>query len=133
MSSYITDKVPSLNFKTADDIERIIASVDPSRGLQLNDAIDIIRKSAKVDALPPGRSPFVKDAEPGHYAVFLGSDRNKLKHVFHAEVLPNQGGLRMFDPQNGQVVRMGDLDSLRIKWGGHRKSPIVPVFIRGSE
>jgi len=120
------------SFKTADDIERIIASVDPSRGLQLKDAIDIISKGAKSKTGAIAQSPFVKDAPVGQYAIFFGPSRDKLLHVIHGEVLPNRT-VRMFDPQNGQAVSVDDLLSLRIKWGGQKDSPIIPIYIRGND
>ena len=65
-------------------------------------------------------------------SLFDGA-KEKLRHVVNAEVLPNNGGVKMFDPQNGQDIFMADLMSLRIKWGGDKDSPIVPILIGGKE
>jgi hypothetical protein len=118
-------------FLTSDDIERIYASVDPSRGLQLNEAVEIIRKAARAEKAPVVKSPFVEGAPVGQYALFFGRSKEKLSHVIHAEVLPDNGGLKMFDPQNGQAIDPENIMSLRIKWGGHKDSPVVPIMIRG--
>jgi hypothetical protein len=118
-------------FLTADDIERTIASVDPSRNLQLNDALDILKRTVKSDAVAP-QSPFVSNAPEGQYALFFGSRVDRLEHVIHAEVY-QPGKFRMFDPQNGQTVTLDDLMSLRIKWGGSADSPVVPYLIKGTE
>ncbi|MCO7227587.1 hypothetical protein, partial [Pleionea sp. CnH1-48] len=128
VSSYITDKT-NMPFRTADDVERIIASVDPSRNLQLVEATKIIRKATGADNTFV-KSPFFADAPEGHYAMFIGPAKDKLAHVFHAEKLADGGGVRMFDPQNGQVVNVEDLVSLRLKWGGRADATIVPMFIK---
>lgn len=131
VGSYMTDKEGML-FMTADDIERSIASVDPSRGIQLQEAVRIIRAAAQAEKRPQPLSPFLEGSPAGDYALFLGPDRNALKHVIYAERFEN-GSYRMFDPQNGKNVLMEDLMSLRIYWGGSHNSPLVPVFIKGAK
>ena len=132
VASYTTDRLSGRagEFMTADDVERIYASVDPSRGLQLGDAISIIHKASRSDTPPVVTSPFLPDAPAGQYALFFGPSKEKLRHVVHAEVLPNGGGVNMFDPQNGQKISVDELTSLRIRWGGSHASPVVPVLIR---
>ncbi len=134
VASYMTDRLDGKagQFLSADDIERVYASVDPSRGLQLSEAVEIIRKAAKSDNSPVVKTPFADDAPVGQYALFFGKGKDKLRHVVHAEKTPDDG-VKMFDPQNGESITSEDLLSLRLKWGGNQDSPIVPVLIRGIE
>lgn len=125
VASYITDRLDGEAgaFLTADDVERIYASVHPSRGLQLPEAVEILHRASKSETPPVKQSPFSPDAPVGQYALFFGPREDQLRHVIHAEVLPNNGGVKMFDPQNGQVVKVDDLLSLRIRWGIVLKAP----------
>ncbi|MET0029778.1 MAG: hypothetical protein ABW101_19260 [Candidatus Thiodiazotropha sp.] len=99
----------------------------------MNDAINIILKASISSTPSVMRSPFIEGAPAGQYAIFFGSRTDRMRHVVHTEVLPENKGLRIIDPQNGQQISVDDLMSLRIKWGGDAKSPIVPVLIRGGE
>ncbi|WP_236211300.1 hemagglutinin repeat-containing protein [Metapseudomonas otitidis] len=134
VASYMTERLNGAagEFLSADDVERIYASVHPSRGLQLPEAVEILHRVSKSDMAPVKLSPFAEGAPVGQYALFFGPRADQLRHVIHAEVLPNNGGVRMFDPQNGLVVTEYDILSLKIKWGG-KDSRVIPVFIRAGK
>jgi precorrin-3B methylase len=59
VASYTTDRLGNKAgpFLTADGVERIYATVDPSRGQQLNDAIEIIQEASKSNT--PVRPSFI--------------------------------------------------------------------------
>ncbi|SMC27187.1 Papain fold toxin 1, glutamine deamidase [Andreprevotia lacus DSM 23236] len=127
VASYMTDRLGGV-FMTADDVERIVASVDPSRGIQMPEAVRIIRVATGAKEKPLAISPYAEDAPVGQYAMFVGPKRNQLSHVFSAERFAD-GTVNMFDPQNGQSVSVDDLLSMRVYWGGNSTAPVIPVFI----
>ena len=67
-----------------------------------------LRRALLLTESPKGLSPFDPKAPPGQYAMFIGPERLKLNHVFHAERLED-GRINMFDPQNGQEISPHDL------------------------
>lgn len=73
VASYMTERLNGAagEFLSADDVERIYASVHPSRGLQLPEAVEILHRVSKSDMAPVRLSPFAEGAPVGQYALFL--------------------------------------------------------------
>jgi len=102
-------------FRTADDIDLSIRSLAPENGLQLKEAVDVFKRAIK--GANPKAIPFFKsDSPPGQYALFFGAGPGKLTHVIHGQKFKD-GTIKMFDPQNGQVVTFSDILSLNVKCG----------------